>query len=180
MLLGRIPINQDYRVVKSTMAAESASLSRALDRQLYARLVLESLLFGEPEFTEGWRHRMKIPGVVVTDAKSLYDHLRTTGSIPAERQTLIDLLIARDLCENGVLEICWVPTAHQLADVLTKMMKVPETMSQFLTKQEYCLVQTEVQQKKEEHLNHLRQGQRERRKSRMKKLKGEQIHPNEA
>ena len=168
------------RVVKSTMAAESASLSRALDRQLYARLLLEAILHGEPEFTEGWRHRLKIPGIVVTDAKSLYDHLRTTGSIPAERQTLIDLLIARDLCENGVLEIRWVPTAHQLADVLTKMMKVPETMHQFLTQQKYCLVQTEVQQEREAHLKHLRQGQRERRKGRMKKLRDEKAILNEA
>ena len=123
---------------------------------------------------------MKIPGIVVTDAKSLYDHLRTTGSIPAERQTLIDLLIARDLCENGVLEIRWVPTAHQLADVLTKMMKVPETMHQFLTQQKYCLVQTEVQQEREAHLKHLRQGQRERRKGRMKKLRDEKAILNEA
>ena len=151
-----------------------------MDRQLYARLLLEAILHGEPEFNEGWRHRLKVPGVVVTGAKSLYDHLRTTGSIPAERQTLIDLLIARDLCENGDLEIRWVPTAHQLADVLTKMMKVPETMRQFLTEQVYCLVQTEEQQEKEEHLKHLRQGQRERRKNRMKQLKGEQNHPNEA
>ena len=120
-----------------------------MDRQLYARLMLEAILHGEPEFDEGWRHRLKIPGIVVTDAKSLYDHLRTTGSIPSERQTLIDLLIARDLCENGIVEIRWVPTAHQLADVLTKMMRVPETMSKFLRDQEYCLVQTEVEQEKE-------------------------------
>jgi hypothetical protein len=95
--------------------------------------------------------------------QNLYDHLRTTGSIPSERRTLIDLLIARDLCENGIVEIRWVPTAHQLADVLTKMMRVPETMSKFLRDQEYCLVQTEEQQGKEEHLKQLRQGQRERR-----------------
>jgi len=167
------------RVVKSTMAAESAALSRALDRQLYARLMLEAILHGEPEFDEGWRHRLKIPGIVVTDAKSLYDHLRTTGSIPNERQTLIDLLIARDLCENGIVEIRWVPTAHQLADVLTKMMRVPETMSKFLRDQEYCLVQTVEAQGKEEHLKQLRQGQRERRKLRMKSMKQTQ-YPNEA
>jgi hypothetical protein len=80
-------------------------------------------------------------------------------------------LIARDLCENGIVEIRWVPTAHQLADVLTKMMRVPETMSKFLRDQEYCLVQTEVEQEKEEHLKQLRQGQRERRKLRMKSMK---------
>jgi hypothetical protein len=34
------------RVVKSTMAAESASLSLALDRQLYLRLLIEAVLYG--------------------------------------------------------------------------------------------------------------------------------------
>ena len=41
------------RIVKSTLAAESASLSTALDRQLYARLLLEALLHGEPDCSAG-------------------------------------------------------------------------------------------------------------------------------
>jgi hypothetical protein len=52
------------------------------------------------------------------------------------------------------------------------MMRAPETMSKFLRDQEYCVVQTEEQQGKEEHLKQLRQGQRERRKLHMKQIKG--------
>ena len=76
------------------MATVSPSLSTAVYRHVYIRLLLESMLFGEPENLKDWRYRLKIPGVMVTDAKSLFDHLRTTGSIPKERQTLIDLLVA--------------------------------------------------------------------------------------
>ena len=110
------------RVVKSTLASESASLSTALDRQLYLRLLVHSLQCGEPEYEPDWRHRLVVPGVLVTDAKSLYDHLNTTGKIPRERQTMIDLPVARDLVEAKAVRLCWVPTRHMLADILTKMM----------------------------------------------------------
>ena len=40
------------RVVGSTMAAESAAFSKSLDRQLYLRLVVETVLYGQPFFEE--------------------------------------------------------------------------------------------------------------------------------
>ena len=44
------------RVVRSTMAAESAALSKSLDRQLYLRLMVETLLYGQPELQDkDWR-----------------------------------------------------------------------------------------------------------------------------
>ena len=91
------------RIVRSTMAAESASLAQAVDRQLYLRLLIECILYGEPDLSGDWRMQLKVPGLVVTDAKSMYDHLSKSGSIPTERQTLIDLLVARDLHENGAI-----------------------------------------------------------------------------
>ena len=97
------------RVVKSTLASESASLTTALDRQLYLRLLVQSLQFGEPVYAPDWRHKLVTPGSLATDAKSLYDHLNTTGKIPKERQTMIDLLVARDLIEAGSVRLCWAP-----------------------------------------------------------------------
>ena len=108
------------RVVRSTMAAESASPSTALDRHLYLRLLMECLIYGEPNLEENWRHKLRIPGTLITDSKSLYDHLTKTGSIPTERQTLIDLLVARDLHENETVAIKWLPNRHMIADLLTK------------------------------------------------------------
>ena len=43
------------RVVKSTMAAESASLSTAVHWHLYVRLLLESMIYGEPTDFTDWR-----------------------------------------------------------------------------------------------------------------------------
>ena len=159
------------RVVKSTMAAESASLSTALDRQLYLRLLVETYLYGETEANDEWRYKLRVPGILVTDARSLFDHINKTGSLPTERQTLIDLLVAKDLVEAGAIKVCWVPTTHQLADIFTKLMKPPPVMQAFLKTGRYSLAQTEEESLGESHRANLRQAQRQRRKERTKALK---------
>ena len=157
-----------HRVVRSTLAAEAASLSTAMDRQLYVRLVAESMLYGEPTITPAWRSELKIPGILVVDARSLYDHLKTTGSIPKERQVMIDLLAARELAETGGIQINWVPTTHMLADMLTKSMIPPQLVLQFLKTGILALKPTDEEQGVEDHRAALRRGQRQRRKEKMK------------
>ncbi len=71
-----VPKVDHFKDCQSTLASEAASLSIALDRQLYLRLLIQSLQRGEPEYTPEWRHQLLIPGILVTDAKSLYDHLK--------------------------------------------------------------------------------------------------------
>ena len=156
------------RVVGSTMAAESASLSTTVDRHLYLRLVTECILYGEPNYGDDWRHKLKVPGVITTDAKSLFDHISTTGSVPKHRQTLIDLLAARDLVENKTVTMRWVPTTHMLADVLTKCMTPNEVTQRLLLDGAYSLVPTPEEEEEEEHRKALRQGQRQRAKDKKK------------
>ena len=112
--------NKSSRVVRSSMAAESCSLSLAVDRHLYIRLIADMMIHGVFEVTQDWRARLRVGGGVVTDAKSLFDHLCTTGQIPTERQTMLDLLVAKDLLEQEVFRLYWVPTHRQHADGLTK------------------------------------------------------------
>ena len=72
-------------MVRSTRAAESAALSKSLDRQLYLRLMVETLLYGQPELQDkDWRTALRIPGILVTDAKSLYDNLQK-GRVASRR-----------------------------------------------------------------------------------------------
>ena len=82
-----------------------------------------------------------VPGVLVTNAKGLYDHLHKTGSIPSERQTLNDLLIAKDLQEAAAVIIRRVPTSYQLADILTKAMSIPPALALLLDEGLCSLVQ---------------------------------------
>ena len=154
------------RVVRSTMAAEAAALSTALDRHLFLRLMLECVLYGEPELAGQWRHKLRIPGILVTDSKSLYDHLITTGSVPTERQTLIDLLVARDLHENGAVAMKWLPNRHMVADVLTKALTPNEVYNDLVRLNRYSLVPTDAQVTEETHRQELRRGQRQRAKER--------------
>ena len=71
---------------------------------------MKSILFGEPQGSDDWRSRLGIPWIMVTDAKSLYDHLPKTISIPKEHQTMIDLMVANSVVDNTVVKIKWLPT----------------------------------------------------------------------
>ena len=158
------------------MSAEACSMSICVDRHLYGRLVIDMMLYGHKTLDENWRTTMGISGGVVTDAKSLYDHMGTTGQIPTERQTMLDLMVARDHLESGAYELFWVPTHRQHADGLTKKMKniLWET---FCKLPRISLKETEDERKLEEHRKGLRKAQRQRRKDRMKGREPSQAAP---
>ena len=101
----------------------------------------------------------------MTDARSLYDHLHTTGQIPSERQTMLDLLVAKDMLEQKTFEVFWVPTHRQFADMLTKKMR-GTLWEQFCQENTVSLKETEAERKLEEHRQRLRKEQRQRRKKR--------------
>ena len=117
-----------------------------------------------------WRQALTVKGYCVTDARSMYDHVNTTGSIPSERATMMDLLAAKELVEQGLIILRWVPTQHQYADHLTKNM-VCDLLRRCLETGKVCLIQTGADKAREEHKARLRRGQRVRRKARMKSLK---------
>lgn len=60
--------------------------------------------------------------LLVTDCKSLYDRMSSPSSPTAveDRRTSIDIAIIRESCANCGSIIRWVPTAHMIADSLTK------------------------------------------------------------
>ena len=127
-------------------------------------------MFGEPDLRRDWRETLRLPGIMVTDAKSLHDHLNKTGSIPTERQTLIDLLVARDLQEREIVKIRWLPNRHMLADILTKATKPNEVFDRFWLDGMYSLVPTEEEARAELRRLDMRRGQRARAKEKKKGL----------
>lgn len=155
--------SKSTRVVRSSMAAEACSMSLAL----YMRLLLWMLLTGDQRVPAEWRDQLRVPGYMVTDAKSLYDHLISTGQIPTERQTLLDLLICKELEEKKVIVMKWVPTYRQFADFLTKMM-APILWHQFMKTQRIALKETPEEAEEEDRRKGIRRAQRQRRKDRMK------------
>ena len=152
------------RVVRSSMAAESYSMSIAMDRHLYNRLVTDMLLHGVRPIDVDWRRQLRTGGDLLTDAKSLYDHLHATGQIPSERQTMLDLLVCKEQLEEKVYGLRWVPTHRQYADGLTKTMR-NVLWENYCETQMISLKETEAEARLEEHRKGLRRAQRLRRKA---------------
>ena len=162
--------NKSTRVVRSSMAAEANSMCIAADRHLYIRLILQQLLSGQQDVGSQWRERLRVPGSLVTDARSLFDHLTTTGQIPTERQTLLhDLLTSKDLVESQAVSMKWVPTYKQYADFLTKAM-IAWLWNEYQKTGLISLRETKEEAKQEDYRRGLRKAQRQRRKDRMKKI----------
>ena len=89
----------------------------------YLEKSFETLLTGKLQR----RTRGRILLRFLSDCRSLYDHLTREGipRIPTDRRLAIDLAAVRqDLKPLG--RLAWVPTARQLADVLTKPMRSHE------------------------------------------------------
>ena len=97
------------------------ALSKIVDRHLYLRLVVESIPHGQQELRDTERRvHLRVPGILVIDAKSLYDNLQKDGSFPVERQTLLDVLVAKDLVQQKCIDVRGFANSHQFADFLTK------------------------------------------------------------
>ncbi len=150
------------------MAAESSSLSLAVDRSLFLRLVLEAVLYSEPNISSEWRHHLKVPGVLGTDAKSLFDHLHKVGSLPTERSVYLDLLSTKELIEDGVVIVKWVCSSHMPADPLTKDILADTILDSIMSSQRYSLVLQGQDLTSELKRAELRRAQRQRRKERMR------------
>lgn len=142
-------------------------MTSAADRVLYNRALLDALFHGQVDITPMWRERLKVGGVLITDAKGLNDQVNKTGSMASEKQAALDMLMVKKLVENKILQLRWVPTWKQLADPLTKEMS-SDLLDKFRANNRLCLIETKEDRCEEERRAGLRRAQRERRKSRMK------------
>ena len=122
------------KVVTSTLAAETASLSSTLDQLSWLRLFWGWLL--QPDLN--WQKSkqaldnlpktyaasiMKDPDMAVTDCKSLYDLVtRTAPPNCQEFRTQLQARAIKDLLSEGV-NLHWVHSGAQVADALTKIMQ---------------------------------------------------------
>ena len=159
--------NKISRVVRSSMAAEACAMTSAADKQLYNRLLFDALRYGTLDVPQNWRERLRVSGLLVTDAKSLFDHCHKTGQLAQERQTALDMLMTKNMIEARVISLKWIPTFRQMADSLTKDM-IDVLLRQFKRRHLLCLQCTGEDIALEEKRASIRRGQRERRAAGMK------------
>ena len=101
------------RVLRSTLAAEAASLDKVEDYGNFVAAMLSELADGKHVAS------MQAPAfevVPVTDARSLWDAVHRLSTNFQEKRVEISVASLREQCRN----LRWVPTEYQLADALTK------------------------------------------------------------
>ena len=161
--------NKVARAVRSSMAAGSCSMASASDRLVYNLKLLDALAYGKFEVSSSWRAELVTRGHLVTDAKSSYDHVHGSSLLATERQTSLDILAVRQMVQEDLLSLHWVPTWRQYANVLTNDM--PDELFQKLREHGFInIVQTPEDQAEEERRASLRKAQREHRKFRVRNV----------
>ena len=97
------------RITKSPLATEVSAVADAADNGfLVASMIKEIFCLN------------KLPKIeLMTDSKSLKDHLMTTKVI-SDARLRVDIARLREMQEIGEIEVIWVPSGHMLADCMTK------------------------------------------------------------
>ena len=111
------------RAVSSTLAAESQAMSTAPGTVEWVSLLLAEIIDGPFKDMRICKDALtKRPPILVTDCKSLYDHLMSPSAPTSieDRRTSIDVVIIRDSIRSMTGSLRWVPTNRMLADALTK------------------------------------------------------------
>ena len=93
-----------------------------LEAGQHVRALFETLLSGDLVKVE----KARIPLFCLSDCRSLFDHVHKQGlpRIPADRRLAVDLAALRQGLKaeqwSHKLPLGWVPSGHQLGDILTK------------------------------------------------------------
>ena len=113
------------RIVTSTFAAESAAASNGIGLGMFVQALLCEVYHGPVREASAWGEDvMKLE--VMTDRRSLYDHMVKESSLPGDRWTAVQVAAFRGCVSAGLRRdrsksaTRWVPSWHQLADALTK------------------------------------------------------------
>ena len=152
------------------MAAECAAMVGSADRLIYNLKLWDALRYGILDVTSGWRAELQGQGYLVTDARSLYDHVHGSSQLASERQTTLDIFTVRQMVQEKLLGLFWGPTWKQVADSLTKTME-DELFSRFRAAGEINVTQSAEDQVEEARRVGIRRAQRERRKAKMAGMK---------
>ena len=105
------------RVLRSTLAAEAASLDKAEDYGNFLAAMLSEMHDASHQAT------MRAPLIEVlpvTDARSLWDAVHRLTTSFQEKRVEISIAALRQQCRN----LRWVPTEMQMADAMTKRSRV--------------------------------------------------------
>jgi len=131
------------RSVKSTLAAEAAAMESSCDVGFYIGVFLSEILHSDFKASRSDGHTL-VAVRPITDCRSLYDALIKQTMSTSEKRVQISFAAIRENTASSGSDnsVRWVPTAHQLADALTKRdFKLRKIMAEFCMNPEVCLIQ---------------------------------------
>ena len=98
------------RVVWSTLAAETLSLSGGCDVTFYVNIILSELI---------QKNSKPMNIIAYTDNQSLHDTVHSTKQT-VDRRLIVGISFIREMVDNNQIQIIWVKKDKQISDVLTK------------------------------------------------------------
>ena len=124
------------RVARSSLAAETQAASEAEEELMLIRIQWKEMLGYDIDLRKPGSEISTVPGILVTDAKSLFDvlhkeDLNSSAGGLQEKYSALELLSLCERIREGKTAIRWVNSDAQVADSLTKPTK-PGSLHQLL------------------------------------------------
>ena len=112
------------RVCRSSLAAETQAMSETEAELMFVRVMWRELLGDDVNLKEPHQTSQKVRGILVTDAKALYDTIQQ-GDLPSfsmkEKYTALEVLHLNQNIERQKTEVRWCNSDAMLADGMTKL-----------------------------------------------------------
>ena len=114
------------RVCQSSKDSVTLNMATMIEDAIYTARQVEILLFGD------YRRRMKVR--LFTDSEATLESIASSKQIDRKtlQMTVVDL--KERLVDGEVFSYSWLPTEKMWADVMTKEMKIPPSLEDFITK----------------------------------------------
>jgi len=109
------------RKVRSTLAAESLACADGIDNAIFISQIAKDFKITNPALSI----------LTITDSCSLFDAANTSNQI-SDRRLRVEISAIREAKEKNEIEIKWVCSRYQLADVLTKKGGSPQSLIETL------------------------------------------------
>ena len=114
------------RVVRSSLAAETCSMSTCQEHLDWMRTMWEQMTRGEFVLENYEQFLAALPSILVTDSKILYDamhdaiHKEGAAPAPTHKRLATELAIVKAKAVSGETDLRWIDARCQIADCLTK------------------------------------------------------------
>ena len=107
-------------VVRSSLAAETCSMSTCREHLDWMRTMWEQMTRGEFVLQNYEQFLTARPSILVTDCKSLYDAIHKEGAAPAstDKRLAIELPVVKAKAVSGETDLRWIDARYQIADHL--------------------------------------------------------------